>query len=62
MFVLERTDQGGGFVAKPGHKASYTHKLVNAQKFRTREEAEANGCPGNEIAQDLERVLDYYRR
>jgi hypothetical protein len=60
-FVIKRLDQGGGYVSKPGHRASYTHDLRHARKFRTREEAEADRCPDNEIVENLEQLLDQYR-
>ena len=44
MWVLSRTDQGGGFVAKPGAPHSYTSALRQAQKYQTREAAEAAAC------------------
>lgn len=49
MYVIQRTDQGGGFVAKEGSAASYTHNLQKARIFSTRERAQAQCCPGNEI-------------
>lgn len=49
MFVIKRTDQGGGYVAAPGSRGSYTSKLQNARTFSTREAADRERCPGNEI-------------
>lgn len=49
MYVIKRTDQGGGYVAKPGNPSSYTNRIRRIRKFATREEAEANRCPGNEV-------------
>jgi hypothetical protein len=60
-YILRRTDQGGGYVAKPGISRSYTRRLDQAQKFATRDEADANRCKENEVIEDLERVLDYAR-
>ena len=62
MYVIRRTDQGGGYVSKPGSQLSYTRRLDRAQKYATREQAAANMCEGNETIEDLERVLDVYRR
>lgn len=47
-YLLQRTDQGGGFVAKPGLGKSYTHTAALAREYRTRAEAEADRCPENE--------------
>lgn len=49
MYVLKRIDQGGGYVARPGSKSSYTRSIEHAQKFSTREQAENNRCKGNEV-------------
>ena len=49
MFVIKRTDQGGGYVAPSGSVSSYTGALQNARIFNTAEEAERNRCPQNEI-------------
>lgn len=61
-YVLRRTDQGGGYVTKPGSGPSYTHDLRQARKYPTRREAEADRCVENEVIEDLEHVLDKYRR
>ena len=39
MYVIKRTDQGGGFVAKLGSADSYTRNLRRAWIFATREKA-----------------------
>ncbi len=62
MFIIKRTDQGGGFVAKPGNGASYTFHLARARKYQTIEEAKADLCPENEVIIDLEQLLDEVRR
>lgn len=61
-YILKRTDQGGGYVSKPGSAKSYTRRLNQARKYPTLEAANADRCPENEIALDLERVLDDARR
>lgn len=48
-FLIKRTDQGGGYVAPPGSVKSYTRRKDRAQRFPTRQAAEAERCPGNEI-------------
>lgn len=49
-WIIKRTDQGGGYVAKEGSRASYTNRPDCARTFSTEEEARRNVCPGNEIA------------
>lgn len=58
-YVLRRTDQGGGYVAKPGSKGSYTKKLENARIFQTREQADAERCKGNEVIVPIRDLLSY---
>lgn len=53
MYAIKRTNQGGGYVAKPGLPTSYTHNIRKVQIFTTREQAEANRCPDNEVVVDL---------
>jgi hypothetical protein len=53
-FILRRTDQWRGFVAKPGSKKSYVPFAKHARQFATREEADANRCKGNEV------VMEYH--
>lgn len=59
MFVLVRTDQGGGYVgANPGQTGqSYVRNLRKARTFSTREQADAERCPGNEIIVSVEGLL-----
>ena len=47
MFVIKRT-RDGKYVAKPGRLKSYTTKLEHAERYPTRERAEACMCKGNE--------------
>lgn len=56
-YVLERTDQGGGFVTRPGSRGSYTRDLRFARVFATRAEADANRCPGNECIREVSEVV-----
>lgn len=49
MYVIKRTDQGGGYVAKSGLMHSYTRQISLVRRFATIEEAESNRCPENEI-------------
>ena len=56
LYVLERTEQGGGFVAKPGEK-SYTRDLRDARTWTTREAAKRDSCPGNEVVVDVTSLL-----
>lgn len=56
-YVLQRTDQGGGYVAKPGQRSSYTHSIAKARKFATFREADEARCPGNERVVHVNEVL-----
>ena len=51
-----------GWVAKDGHKTSYTKDLRNARKFASRKDAEFNLCAGNEQIQPLDKALDELKR
>lgn len=46
-WVLERTDQSGGYVTPRGSEKSYTPDKAAARRFSTRAEAEQESC-GNE--------------
>lgn len=52
MFVLIRTDQGKGYVAKQGHD-SYTNDLAKARVYPTHETANDDRCVENEIVKEL---------
>jgi hypothetical protein len=54
MWVLMRTDQGGGYLAGPGQPDSYTKQLEGARTFYSKEAAEAEACPDNEVAVRVE--------
>jgi len=57
-YVLERTDQGGGYIAKPGvSKTGATKRLEDARIFATEEQAEAERCPQNEVVVPISRIL-----
>ncbi len=58
MFVIKRTDQGGGYVAPAGSKHSYVRNLQHARAWPTREAAEAERCPGNEVIVAVDEELD----
>lgn len=47
-YVIQRTDQGGGYLAFPGSHHAYTHRLQHARPFKNFEEAQAECCPENE--------------
>ena len=53
MYIIRRTDQGGGYVAPPGSKKAYTHQRLRARIFKTREAAEADRCVENEVVEPL---------
>ena len=52
-FLLHRTDQGGGYVAPPGSKKSYTRHRCYAHRFLAREAAERDRCVGNEVIEEV---------
>lgn len=52
-YIIRRTDQGGGYVAPPGSQKSYTKDRLKAHVFTTREAAEADRCPENEVIERL---------
>lgn len=54
-FILRRTDQGGGWVAPPGSPKAYTHRRDKAQRYATRETADADRCVGNEVIEEIDR-------
>lgn len=58
-YVIKRTDQGGGFVTdmRVSRGASYTHDLRRAKLFATRDQANGEQCPGNEIVLSLEDAM-----
>ena len=57
MYVIKRTDQGGGYLghAEDGH--TWTKHLQRAIVFSSREAAEKNCCPENEIAVSVAREM-----
>lgn len=48
-YVLRRTNDTGGYVAKPGSRSSYVRDIRCARRFPTREAAERDRCPENEV-------------
>lgn len=60
MFVLVRHSDGskydGYYTAMPGSVHSYTRSLENAQKFSTREQADAEKC-GNESVVPVSSIM-----
>jgi len=49
MYLLKRTDQGGGYVARSGLREAYTLNIDKVRLFTTKEDAERNRCTDNEI-------------
>jgi len=59
VFVLRRTSDGK-FVAdmrKSRDGSSYTRDLLQARIFDTKEAAEHDRCPGNEVVRRVEELL-----
>ena len=54
MYVIERTDQGGGYLKQGG---GWTFDLRKVQTFSTQAAADAERCPGNEIAVPLSNLI-----
>jgi len=52
-YIIERTDQGGGFVSLPGSKRTYTKDALKARRFQTVKEAEVELCVENERVIDV---------
>ena len=57
MYVLRRTDQGGGWVTPAGSHRAYTHSLLKARIYNTKQEAESDRCVGNEVVEDVLEIL-----
>jgi len=49
MYVIKRTDQGGGYLSEPGSKNAYTFSVNQVRLFPTKEAAELEKCPDNEV-------------
>jgi hypothetical protein len=52
MYVIRRTDQKGGWVADSKRSmsgGSYTWRLQHAKRWPTKEAAEKERCPNNEV-------------
>ena len=56
MFVIVNTETHK-YVARRGSGNSYTTKLEQAETFRTREAADKDRCPGNEVVVDVNDLL-----
>lgn len=55
-FLLVRTD--GAFVSRPGSRSSYTRDLLLARIYPTRDQADADRCPGNERIIPVDALFD----
>lgn len=53
MFVIKRADKNNWYVAHPSRRNNYTNELKNAHTFPTREAAEAELGPKNEVVVPL---------
>lgn len=52
MFVIKRLPDGA-YAAPPGEQHSYTKQLQRARTFGTREAAERELCPENEVVVEV---------
>lgn len=59
-YLIKRIDQGGGYVAQPGHCTSYTHSIERARIYPSKEAAEKDRCPENEIVIPLMDLIPVY--
>lgn len=50
MYIVIRTDQGGGYLAPAGSHHSYTKSLTRARTFASKEAAEAECCENERVA------------
>ena len=57
MYIIRRTDQGGGWMAPPGSLHSYTGDPLKAQRFASYDAAKAYCCPDNEVAENLSEMI-----
>ena len=57
MYIIKRTDQRGGWLAKQGSEYSYTNNLHLARTFHTVSEAQSERCPSNEIVVNLDTLM-----
>lgn len=48
-YIIERLDQGRGFVARPGSLRSYTQNPLEARVFTTHEAAERERCENEQV-------------
>jgi hypothetical protein len=55
-YIVERTDQGGGYLTPPGSEHSYTDNVLYAQMFTSKTNAKAQCCE-NERVVTLESLL-----
>jgi len=51
-YVIRRTDQGRGYVAPAGSTHSYTARKDRARRYATRDEADRDRCPENEVTEE----------
>ena len=58
-YVIRRTDQGGGWVTPPGSRSSYTRSLQYAATWVTKEDAERERCPDNEVVEAVRDIWDH---
>jgi hypothetical protein len=55
-YILKRTDQGGGYLARAGSIKAYTRHLEQARTFASIEDALADAC-GNERVLTVEEAM-----
>lgn len=55
-YVIKRTDQGCGYVAKRGLKESYTRDIEKIRVFATMEDAQRERCVENEVVVPMDEI------
>lgn len=53
VFIIKRTDQGGGYLLPRGSRKAYTPRRDRAWRFASYEAADAERCRGSEIVVEL---------
>lgn len=61
-WLIERTEQSGGYVTRPGSLHSYTQNPLQARRYMTEEEARSDMCDEGERLVTFEELLEEAQR